>query len=100
MASSEMAPYAQTGGLGDVLGSLPAALERLGATVHVVLPAYRTIDWEAAGAQPSGGELTGHRVGTFAKKVSDESSRDLSSPGLATQLSHPEPRTHPLSQPV
>jgi starch synthase len=54
MTSSEMAPYAQTGGLGDVLASLPPALERLGATVHVVLPAYRTIDWEAAEAQASG----------------------------------------------
>jgi starch synthase len=54
MASSEMTPYAQTGGLGDVLASLPPALEHLGATVHVVLPAYRTIDWHAAGAQPSG----------------------------------------------
>jgi starch synthase len=54
MAASEMAPYAQTGGLGDVLAALPAALERLGAAVHVVLPAYRTVDWDAAGAAPSG----------------------------------------------
>ena len=54
MAVSEMAPYAQTGGLGDVLGVLPAAVERLGAEVHVVLPGYRTTDWDAAGAVPSG----------------------------------------------
>ena len=54
MTASEMTPYAQTGGLGDVLASLPVELERLGATVHVVLPAYGTIDWEAAGAEPSG----------------------------------------------
>ncbi len=54
MAASEMAPYAQTGGLGDVVAALPAALADLGAAVHVVVPAYRTIDWEAAGAEPSG----------------------------------------------
>jgi starch synthase len=41
MAASEMAPFAATGGLGDVLGALPPALTALGAEVHVVLPAYR-----------------------------------------------------------
>jgi starch synthase len=54
MAASEMAPYAQTGGLGDVLAALPEALRRAGAAVHVVIPAYRTVDWEAARAEPSG----------------------------------------------
>src|SRR5262245_48540277 len=54
MTASEMTPFAQTGGLGDVLASLPAELQRRGASVHVVLPAYGTIDWEAAGAEPSG----------------------------------------------
>ncbi len=48
MAASEMAPFAATGGLGDVLGALPAALAELGATVHVVLPAYRGIPSAAA----------------------------------------------------
>lgn len=48
LAASEMAPFARTGGLGDVLAALPAALRALGANVHVVLPAYRTIDWTAA----------------------------------------------------
>jgi starch synthase len=43
MAASEMTPFAATGGLGDVLGSLPPALVERGAAVHVVLPAYRTI---------------------------------------------------------
>jgi len=54
MAASEVAPFAKTGGLGDVLGALPAALQALGASVHVVLPAYRTIDWAAAGAESDG----------------------------------------------
>ncbi|MEO6029760.1 MAG: glycogen synthase GlgA [Candidatus Binatia bacterium] len=43
MAASEMSPFAATGGLGDVLGALPPALAALGAEVHVVLPAYKTI---------------------------------------------------------
>jgi starch synthase len=39
--SSEVAPYAKTGGLADVAGSLPGALKRLGINVSVGLPLYR-----------------------------------------------------------
>ena len=42
MVASEAAPFAKTGGLADVLGSLPAALVRLGEEVGVVLPRYRS----------------------------------------------------------
>ena len=38
---SEMAPLARTGGLGDVLEALPAALAQRGHEVSVVLPCYR-----------------------------------------------------------
>src|SRR5580704_10191360 len=44
MVSSEAAPFAKTGGLGDVLGALPAALVRRGEDVAVVLPRYRTAE--------------------------------------------------------
>jgi starch synthase len=44
MAAAEAAPYAQTGGMGDVLRALPAALSRAGAQVEVLLPAYGRID--------------------------------------------------------
>lgn len=40
MVASEAAPFAKSGGLGDVLGALPAALVEQGATVAVVLPRY------------------------------------------------------------
>lgn len=41
--SSEAAPFAKSGGLGDVIGSLPQALLAQGAEVCVVLPLYRNI---------------------------------------------------------
>lgn len=64
MVSSEMAPWAKTGGLADVLGGLPAALTRQGHRVTVVLPKYRGLS--PAGAEVTHGEvvagLVRHRV--------------------------------------
>jgi starch synthase len=40
MVTSEAAPFAKTGGLADVLGALPAALQKRGDEVMVLLPAY------------------------------------------------------------
>ena len=39
-ATSEIAPWVKTGGLGDVAGALPAALRALGHDVRVLVPAY------------------------------------------------------------
>ena len=45
LAASEMSPYAKTGGLADVVGSLPKALNELGnVDVRTFIPKYRTID--------------------------------------------------------
>ncbi|MCM8778654.1 MAG: glycogen synthase GlgA [Candidatus Omnitrophica bacterium] len=41
--SSEVEPFAKTGGLADVAGSLPVALEKLGVDVRVVMPHYKNI---------------------------------------------------------
>lgn len=42
-ASSEVYPFSKTGGLGDVLGALPAALARLGHEVLIVSPWYASL---------------------------------------------------------
>jgi len=42
-ASSEVIPFAKTGGLGDVAGSLPKAISKLGVDIRVVMPNYKCI---------------------------------------------------------
>jgi starch synthase len=43
--SSEVSPFAKTGGLGDVVGALPKALRRRGIDVRVVMPLYAGMNW-------------------------------------------------------
>ena len=43
LASSEVVPYAKTGGLADVCGALPQQLEKLGHQVSVFMPGYRSV---------------------------------------------------------
>ncbi len=50
--SSEVHPLMKTGGLGDVSGSLPVALNQLGADVRVLMPAYRDARARAGTLQP------------------------------------------------
>lgn len=45
-ASSEVFPFAKTGGLGDVAGSLPKAISKLGVDIRVVMPNYTSIPME------------------------------------------------------
>ncbi|MEW6325399.1 MAG: glycogen/starch synthase, partial [Nitrospirota bacterium] len=53
--SPEVAPFAKTGGLADVAGALPAALERVGHDVKVVMPKYGAVDLQRWGFQPRAG---------------------------------------------
>ncbi|MBN2126284.1 MAG: glycogen synthase, partial [Deltaproteobacteria bacterium] len=50
--SPEAVPFAKTGGLADVAGSLPLALKRLGADVRLVLPYYRLLREENVESRP------------------------------------------------
>ncbi len=52
MVASECVPYAKSGGLADVVGALPAALQKLGHEVIIVIPKYRAIDAEQFDIQP------------------------------------------------
>jgi starch synthase len=48
MVSSEAAPLAKTGGLADVVGSLPSALRQQGDEVAVLIPRYAAVDLHGA----------------------------------------------------
>ncbi|HIB63778.1 MAG TPA: hypothetical protein EYO33_01315, partial [Phycisphaerales bacterium] len=52
IVSSEMTPFAKTGGLADVVGALPSALQSQGHTVWVVLPKYARIEIDKFGIEP------------------------------------------------
>jgi len=44
IAAPEVVPFAKTGGLADVAGALPKALNALGHDVRVILPKYKMVD--------------------------------------------------------
>ena len=56
MVAAEVRPFATTGGLAEVVGALPLALERLGHRTTVILPRYRRSQ-AAAGEPPAAGSL-------------------------------------------
>ncbi len=80
--SSECAPFAKTGGLGDVSAALPKALKRDGHDVRVVLPCYRRV-WESGLFAPTRFhhlevQLGGRRIGfeVFESFLSTDHSPD------------------------
>jgi len=52
LASSEVVPFAKTGGLADVCGALPGEIQRLGHNISVIMPAYSTVHQAGATIQP------------------------------------------------
>ncbi len=53
-ATSEAVPFAKTGGLADVCGTLPPALARLGHEVTLVMPKYRCVEYAGVPIEPLG----------------------------------------------
>ena len=64
MVASEVSPWAKTGGLADVTGALPEALEALGHRTTIVLPRYRGLD-----ALGTPGPVETIRLGRFVHDV-------------------------------
>ncbi len=56
MIAGEAAPYAKTGGLGEVMAALPKAVHRLGHDVRVFMPLYGNIDRQKFAFVPIGRE--------------------------------------------
>ncbi|MBI3600762.1 MAG: glycogen synthase GlgA [Nitrospinae bacterium] len=54
IASPEIVPFAKTGGLADVTGALPKAIERLGEDVAAIMPKYKTVDEKKFGLEYTG----------------------------------------------
>jgi starch synthase len=59
IVAGECVPFAKVGGLADVIGALPAELEKLGVSPRIVIPKYRAIELERFGFEPY--PLTGGR---------------------------------------
>jgi len=68
-ASSEAVPFAKTGGLADVAGTLPKVLAQMGHEVNLILPKYRGIDEKRFPASPAGTAL---KVPVSQKVISGE----------------------------
>ena len=52
MVAAECAPFAKIGGLADVLGALPPALEKLDVAVTIAIPRHRVIDLHKFAFEP------------------------------------------------
>jgi len=83
MIAAEAAPFAKVGGLGDVVGALPKALQKAGADPIVIIPAYRLIDRHRYNVDPCAavagfdvpmGHLTEHAV-VYQSKIPDSDVR-------------------------
>lgn len=57
-ATSELAPFAKTGGLGDMAASLPKSLADMGVNCYIFVPKYKDINETAFGLTRSNKQIT------------------------------------------
>lgn len=67
VCASEVVPFAKTGGLADVAGALPLALEELGQEVIIVMPAYKAIQQAKIKMQKLKGDISYAVIGKNIK---------------------------------
>ncbi len=80
--SSEVVPFAKTGGMADVCGSLPLSLEKLGQDVMIVLPGYGTIDRKKYGFTDIREDISQTVVGKDIPVYLIENKKYFDRPGL------------------
>ena len=61
--SAEISPFAKTGGLGEVCGTLPLALEKEGMDVTIIMPRYKCVDVKKYGLRKINDELYETTIG-------------------------------------
>lgn len=83
LCSSEVVPFAKTGGLADVAGSLPIALTARGHDVRVAMPKYGSIDEQRFGARQVIEKL---KVPLAGKKEQGAVWQSSALPGVVTYL--------------
>jgi starch synthase len=82
IVTPEAVPFAKTGGLADVTGSLPKALSKLGHQVKVILPKYKTVDEATFDLQEVGISFPEISLGEKKEKIRLKSCRLPASDGM------------------
>ena len=100
--TTEMAPFAKQGGLGDVLGSLPKAMRAMGVDARVLMPAFPGVPESAAKRGHPVTRLPGRIHVAIDWRVYSASVLQADVDGLAVyMLEQPElygnPRIYPMS---
>ena len=80
--ASEVVPFAKTGGLADVAGALPLALEHAGHEVIVIMPGYKTVQGSKAKVQGPKSDISYAVIGKNIKVYFIENDKYFGRDGL------------------